>query len=93
MTVRIDEELLAQLKKAAQEEERSLSAYVLRILRQHALQHASATKPGKPKKSVMGSLRHLGAPESLSDFQAVRRQASKKIAKGLDRTIELLDRQ
>ena len=88
MTVRIDEELLTQLKQAAQGEDRSLSAYVLRVLRQHVSEQA---QPAKAKKAVMGSLRHLGAPGTLDDFQAARREMSESVAQGLARTIDLLD--
>ncbi len=88
MTVRIDEDLLAQLRQAAQDEDRSLSAYVLRVLRQHVSEQA---QPAKAKKGVMGSLRHLGAPETLDDFQAARREMSESVAQGVARTIDLLD--
>jgi len=92
MTVRVDEELLAQLKQAAQQEDRSLSAYVLRVLRQHISEQAAQARPGKAKKGVMGSLRHLGAPDTLEEFRAARREMSEGVARGLDRTSEILDR-
>lgn len=71
MTVRIDEELLAQLERAAQQEGCDLSAYVTRALAQHLSNRAERAKPGKAK-NVMGSLRHLGAPATLAEFPAVR---------------------
>lgn len=91
MTVRVDEDLLVQLKQAAQHEDRSLSAYVVRVLRQHVADQTAQARPGKATKGVMGSLRHLGAPDTLDEFRAARGAMSDGVEQGLARTIELLD--
>jgi hypothetical protein len=68
MTVRVNEDLLAQIKAAAQGEARSVSAYVLRVLEEHLRREAAVhAPPAKATKSAMGSLRHLGAPESIDE--------------------------
>lgn len=93
MTVRVDEALLEEIRAAARKEDRSLSAYVLRVLREHlAAQAALEAPPRKATRSAMGALRHLGAPESIDDFREARREASRSAGERVDRTATILGR-
>lgn len=93
MTVRLNEDLLAQIKAAARGEARSVSAYVLRVLEEHLRQQAAIhAPPAKATKSAMGSLRHLEAPESIDDFRAARRETSRNINRGLRSTAQRMSR-
>lgn len=93
MTVRLNEDLLAQIKAAARGEARSVSAYVLRVLEEHLAHQAEVrVPPTKAKKSAMGSLRHLAAPEGIEDFRAARRETSRSVDRGLRGTAQLLAR-
>ena len=70
VTLRIEPELLAQLRAAAKAERRSVSAQVLVLVRREL--EAKARRREKPLPT-MGWLRHLGAPRELGEFRRVRR--------------------
>jgi predicted transcriptional regulator len=93
MTVRVDEDLLAQIKAAARKEDRSVSAYVLRVLEEHLRQQAAlSAPPARCAKSAMGALRDLGAPATIEEFRSVRRAASRSTGRRLDRIAEIASR-
>jgi hypothetical protein len=76
MAVRIEPELLGQLRSAARTNRRSLSAQVLFMVRKEL--EASNCRVEKPKPT-MGWLEHLQAPEKLDDYREVRTRLSRVI--------------
>lgn len=78
MTLRIDSELLEQLREVAKAERRSVSAQMLFLVRREL--EARAGRRGKPLPT-MGWLRHLDAPDSLGEFQRVRRALSRRLGR------------
>jgi hypothetical protein len=78
MTVRVDSELLEQLRARACAERRSVSGQVLYFVREGL---ADAPRPtGRPQRTL-GWLSHLEATEDLEDFREVRRELSRSMAK------------
>jgi hypothetical protein len=71
MTLRIEPELLEELRDVANAEHRSVSAHVLSVLRRDL-----ESKPPRPRAKpapTLGWLRHLEAPNSVEEFRKVRR--------------------
>jgi hypothetical protein len=77
MTVRIEPELLEQLREAAKAERRSVSAQMLFLVRREL-----EAKPARRQKPLptMGWLRHLDAPDHLEEFRRARRSLSARLA-------------
>ena len=82
MTLRIEPELLAQLRAAAKAERRSVSAQVLLLVRREL--GATPRRREKPLPT-MGWLRHLRAPRELREFRRVRRALTRRLEARLRR--------
>ncbi len=80
MTLRIDPDLLEQLKALARAERRSLSAQVLHLVRQ---QLGARHEHARPHLPTMGWLRHWDAPDEIEEFRRLRRELSA----GLERRV------
>lgn len=83
MTLRIDPELLQQLREVAGEEGRSVSAQVLHMVRRDLVARGrggtSATRRRKPLPTY-GWLKHLGGPETtVEDVRSLRRSLTRQI--------------
>ena len=77
MSLRIDPELLEELRKAARAEGRSVSSQVVHLVRKEL---ATRSAPRKKPLPTLGWLRHLDAPDELREFQRVRRSLSRSLA-------------
>ncbi len=77
MTLRIDPELLGELRDVAAAEHRSVSAHVLAVLRRDL-----QSKPvGRSKPlPTLGWLRHLDAPNRIGEFRKVRRALARHVS-------------
>ena len=77
MTLRIDPELLEQLREVARAERRSVSAQVVHLVRRElGTQPKGATRKVLP---TLGWLRHLDAPDDLDAYRRVRRALSRRL--------------
>jgi len=77
MTLRIAPELLEQLREAAKDEHRSVSAHVLSLVRRDLV---SKTRTSAERLPTFGWLRHLDAPDTLAEFRRVRRALSRRLS-------------
>jgi hypothetical protein len=75
MTLRIEPELLAELRRMARSEQRSVSAQVLHLVRKEL-----APTPRSKPLPTRGWLAHLDVPRDLAEFRRVRRALSRRIA-------------
>jgi hypothetical protein len=71
MTLRIEPELLEELRDVASAEHRSVSAHVLSVLRRD-LESKPPRRRAKPMPTL-GWLRHLEVPNRVEEFRKVRR--------------------
>ena len=77
MTLRIDPDLLEQLREVARAERRSVSAQLVHLVRQElGTQAKAATRKVLP---TLGWLRHLDAPDDLDAYRRVRRALSRRL--------------
>jgi hypothetical protein len=77
MTLRIDPELLDQLRAVARAERRSVSAQVVHLVRRELGTHTkAATRSVLP---TLGWLQHLDAPDDLAAYRRVRRALSRRL--------------
>jgi len=77
MTLRIDPELLEQLREVARAERRSVSAQLVHLVRRElGTQGKAATRKVLP---TLGWLRHLDAPDDLDAYRRVRRTLSRRL--------------
>jgi len=77
MSLRIDPELLEELRQAARAEGRSVSAQVVHLVRREL--SAGPRRREKPLPTL-GWLRHLGAPNEIEEFRRVRRSLSRSLS-------------
>jgi hypothetical protein len=77
ISLRIDPELLEELRKAARAEGRSVSSQVVHLVRKEL---AARSRPRRKPLPTLGWLRHLGAPDELEEFRRVRRSLSRSLA-------------
>jgi hypothetical protein len=73
MAVRIEPELLLQLRNEARNNRRSLSAQILFMVRKELEQSRCQFEKPRP---TMGWLAHLEAPENIDDYREVRSRLS-----------------
>ena len=81
VTLRIEPELLAQLRAAAKAERRSVSAQIRFLVRRELEAWPRREKP----LPTIGWLRHLRAPRGLSEFRRVRRALTRRLEARLHR--------
>jgi hypothetical protein len=89
MTLRIEPELLEELREVARAERRSVSAQVLLSVRRDIEARRATTRPvGRSKKPlpIHGWLRRRGAPETtIEDVRNLRRSLTRQIEARLRR--------
>ena len=78
MTLRIDPELLEQLRDVARAERRSVSAQLIHLVRREI--GARSTRHPRSVLPTFGWLGHLDAPDTLDEFRRVRRALSRRLA-------------
>lgn len=78
MTIRVEPELLEQLRRAARAERRSVSGEVLHLVRQQL--GPPQRRLGRPKPT-MGWLEHVDVPEGLNEFRTVREGLSRQLVR------------
>jgi hypothetical protein len=78
MTIRVEPDLLEQLRVAAENDRRSVSGEVLHLVRQQL--GAPERRLARPKPT-MGWFSHLDVPEQVDDFRAVRAGLSGKLGR------------
>ena len=76
MAIRIEPELLRQLRSEARSNRRSLSAQILFMVRKEL---EPSRRPIEKPQPTMGWLAHLQAPEKIDDFRQVRNRLSRAI--------------
>jgi hypothetical protein len=77
MTLRIDPELLEQLRQVARAERRSVSAQLVYLVRKEL--GTPARRATQRVLPTLGWLRHLDAPDDLDAFRRVRRTLSRRL--------------
>lgn len=77
MSLRIDPELLEELRRAARAEGRSVSAQVVHLVRREL---GAAPRRRERPLPTLGWLRHLGAPNELEEFRRLRRSLSRSLS-------------
>jgi hypothetical protein len=82
-SLRIDLELLEEIRRRARTEGRSVSAQILHLVRREL--GVSSPPPRTRTRRTMGWLAHLDVPEDLETFRRFRRSLSRRILKGLRR--------
>ncbi len=82
MTLRIEPELLEQLRAVAKAERRSVSAQMLFLVRREL---GAKARPGRKPLPTLGWLSHLRAPRELKEFRRVRRSLTRELEARLRR--------
>jgi hypothetical protein len=82
MTLRIEPELLEQLRAVAKAERRSVSAQMLFLVRREL---GAKARPGRKRLPTLGWLSHLRAPRELKEFRRVRRSLTRELEARLRR--------
>jgi len=77
MTLRIDPELLSQLREVARAEGRSVSAQVVHLVRREL--GAAGKLSTRKTLPTLGWLQHLNAPNDLAAYRRVRRALSRRL--------------
>jgi hypothetical protein len=83
MSLRIESELLEEIRRRARAEGRSVSAQILHLVRNEL--GPSAPQPSRRPQRTMGWLAHLDVPEDLETYRQLRRSLSRRIMKRLRR--------
>lgn len=81
VSLRMDSDLLAAVKERARAEGRSVSGQIVYLVRERV---EAAPEP-KPVRKISGWLSQRPAPDSLSDFQSGRQEASQKLLSAVRR--------
>ena len=81
MSLRIDLELLEEIRQRARAEGRSVSAQILHLVRNEL--GAGSPPPKRRGRRTMGWLAHLDVPEDLETYRRFRRSVSRRIMKRL----------
>ena len=77
MTLRIDPELLDQLREVARAERRSVSGQLVHLIRREI--GTPAKGANRRVLPTLGWLRHLDAPDDLASYRRVRRALSRRL--------------
>ena len=81
MSLRIDPQLLEEIRRRARAEGRSVSAEILHLVRREL--GGGSPPPRRGARRTMGWLAHLDVPEDLETYRRFRRSASRRVMKRL----------
>jgi len=81
VTVRIEGALLAALKQRAAREETSVSAQIVRLVRESVTPGGAATEPPRRPRPTSGMFSDLESPD-LDELKALRRRFSAELLAG-----------